>query len=54
MQLHIGQRLMMYRADGLPVMGTVIGIDETAYLMDYNHPLAGKTLIFEKTLLEIL
>jgi peptidylprolyl isomerase len=53
MQLHIGQRLRMYRADGLPVMGTVIGIDEAAYLMDYNHPLAGKTLIFETTLLEI-
>jgi len=53
MQLYIGQRLRMYRADGLPVMGTVIGIDEAAYLMDYNHPLAGKTLIFETTLLDI-
>jgi FKBP-type peptidyl-prolyl cis-trans isomerase 2 len=50
----VGQQLQMYRADGLPVMGTVVAISETSFTMDYNHPLAGKTLIFETTLLEIL
>jgi FKBP-type peptidyl-prolyl cis-trans isomerase 2 len=50
----IGQQLQMYRADGLPVMGTVIGISETSLTMDYNHPLAGRTLIFDTRLLEIL
>jgi FKBP-type peptidyl-prolyl cis-trans isomerase 2 len=49
----IGQQLQMYRADGLPVMGTVIGISDTGYSMDFNHPLAGKTLVFETTVVEI-
>ncbi len=49
----VGQQLQLYRADGLPVMGTVIAISDTAFTMDYNHPLAGKTLIFETTLIEI-
>jgi peptidylprolyl isomerase len=49
----IGQQLQMYRADGLPVMGTVIDISEASFTMDYNHPLAGKTLVFETKLLEI-
>lgn len=50
----IGQQLQMYRADGLPVMGTVVAVSDTLFTMDYNHPLAGKTLIFETTLLEII
>jgi FKBP-type peptidyl-prolyl cis-trans isomerase 2 len=50
----VGQQLQMYRADGLPVMGTVVAISESTFTMDYNHPLAGKTLIFETTLIEIL
>ncbi|HET6515260.1 MAG TPA: peptidylprolyl isomerase [Thermodesulfovibrionales bacterium] len=50
----VGKQLQLYRADGLPVMGTVIKISETSFTMDYNHPLAGKTLIFDTTLLEIL
>jgi len=50
----VGQQLQMYRADGLPVMGTVVAISETSFTMDYNHPLAGKTLVFETTLLEVL
>ncbi len=49
-----GQQLQMYRADGLPIMGTVVAISGTSFAMDYNHPLAGKTLVFETTLLEIL
>ena len=49
----LGQQLQMYRADGLPIMGTVIGISEASFTMDYNHPLAGKTLVFETRLLEI-
>jgi peptidylprolyl isomerase len=53
-QPEIGQQLQMYRADGLPIMGTVVAISETSFTMDYNHPLAGKTLIFDTTLLEIL
>jgi len=49
----VGQQLQMYRADGLPVMGTVVAISDTSFTMDYNHPLAGKILIFETTIVEI-
>jgi FKBP-type peptidyl-prolyl cis-trans isomerase 2 len=50
----IGQKYSMYRADGMPVMVTVVDKTETGYLMDCNHPLAGKSLIFEVTLDEIV
>ncbi len=50
----VGQRMNLYRADGLPFMGTVVSVSENSFMIDYNHPLAGKTLIFETTLIEIL
>jgi len=50
----VGQQVQFYRADGLPIMGTVVGESETSFRMDYNHPLAGKTLVFETRLLEII
>lgn len=50
----VGQQLQMYRADGLPVVGTVVAVSETSLTMDYNHPLAGKTLKFEARLLAII
>lgn len=50
----IGQKIQMYRADGLPVPMTVVGKTETSFIMDGNHPLAGKNLIFDVTLVEIL
>ena len=53
-QPQIGQQIQMYRADGLPLSVTVIGISENSFTLDGNHPLAGKTLIFDTTLLEIL
>jgi FKBP-type peptidyl-prolyl cis-trans isomerase 2 len=54
LQPEVGQQVQLYRADGLPIMGTVIGESETSFTMDYNHPLAGKTLVFETRLLEII
>jgi len=50
----IGHQFQMYRADGLPVMGTVVAITEDAFTMDYNHPLAGKTLVFETRVVGII
>lgn len=50
----VGQQLQMYRADGLPVSVTVVGKSEKSFTMDCNHPLAGKDLIFDITLEEIL
>ncbi len=50
--IEVGLRLQMYRADGMPMMVTVAGISENTLTMDSNHPLAGKTLIFDNTLVE--
>lgn len=52
--IEVGLRLQMYRADGMPIMATVVGISEDTLTMDCNHPLAGKTLIFETTVKEIV
>ncbi len=52
--MEVGLRLQMYRADGMPMMVTVVGISENTLTMDCNHPLAGKTLIFDATLVEIV
>ncbi|MDI6729242.1 MAG: peptidylprolyl isomerase [Thermodesulfovibrionales bacterium] len=52
--IEVGLRLQMYRADGMPMMVTVVGISENTLTMDCNHPLAGKTLIFDATLVEIV
>ena len=50
----IGQQMQMYRADGHPIQVRIAGFSDTTVTMDCNHPLAGKTLIFEITLEEIL
>jgi peptidylprolyl isomerase len=50
----VGQQLQMYRADGMPVMVTVVGVSDSSVTMDCNHPLAGKNLIFDITLEEIV
>ena len=50
----VGQPFQMYRADGMPVTVTIVGVSEDTIKMDCNHPLAGKNLIFDITLEEIL
>jgi len=50
----IGQQYQLYRADGMPIVVRVLEKTEAGYLMDCNHPLAGKNLIFEVTLEEIV
>jgi peptidylprolyl isomerase len=50
----IGQQIEMHRADGRPVTVTVVGKSETSVTLDGNHPLAGKNLIFDITLEEIV
>ena len=50
----VGQQMQLYRADGLPITVKVIDKTETGYLMDANHALAGKNLIFDVTLDEIV
>jgi FKBP-type peptidyl-prolyl cis-trans isomerase 2 len=50
----VGRQLQMYRADGQPVLVTIVGMTETTVRMDCNHPLAGKNLVFDITLEEIV
>ncbi len=54
MQPAVGQQLQLYRADGAPVIVTVLGLTDTTVTMDCNHPLAGKNLVFDITLEEIV
>jgi peptidylprolyl isomerase len=51
--LEIGQQLQITQPDGNCLNVIVTGFDETTVTLDANHPLAGKTLIFELELLEI-
>ena len=50
----IGQAVQMHRPDSQPVMVTVVGRTEKGYMMDANHPLAGKELIFDLEIVEII
>lgn len=50
----VGQQVQMQRADGQPVVVTIIDKSDTAFTMDSNHPMAGKNLTFDITLVEIV
>ena len=49
----IGQQLTMQRQDGSQINVVVAGISEDQVTLDANHPLAGKTLVFEIELVEV-
>ena len=50
----VGDRVEMKRADGTSVLVTVLDKSPEVITMDCNHPLAGKNLALDVTLLEIL
>ncbi len=50
----IGQSIQMHRPDGKALVVTVLEKTEKGYMMDANHPLAGKELIFDLELVEIV
>ncbi|MFR9524189.1 MAG: peptidylprolyl isomerase [Rikenellaceae bacterium] len=45
--VQVGNVLPMSSADGQQMPGTVVEIGEETVKMDFNHPMAGKTLNFE-------
>ncbi|MFO7973964.1 MAG: peptidylprolyl isomerase [Candidatus Hydrogenedentota bacterium] len=49
-----GQRFEARTANGQPLMLTVVDVADEKVTVDANHPLAGKDLVFEIELLEIL
>ena len=51
-QIEVGQELRFTSPHG-PVSGTVFAIEPDKFVVDFNHPLAGKTLIFKITLLGV-
>jgi peptidylprolyl isomerase len=46
LEIEVGQRLMFPTPRG-PVSGKVLAIDADTFRVDFNHPLAGKTLKFQ-------
>ena len=54
MPLEVGMQLQLRDEEGHPVPVTVKAIKEDTVLLDANHMLAGKELVFEIELLEIV
>jgi FKBP-type peptidyl-prolyl cis-trans isomerase 2 len=54
LQPSIGQVLRFRRNDGYIIGVTVVDMSDTNVTFDGNHPLAGKDLIFEIQLMEII
>ncbi len=50
----VGQYLRIPQGDGTVATVTVAGISESKVTIDTNHPLAGKNLVFDIELVEIL
>lgn len=51
--LEVGNVLPMRDNDGNFLQGRITGLTDTAVLMDFNHPLAGKDLHFKGEILEV-
>ena len=51
--LEIGAAIPMRDPDGELLRGTVLGLEDNAVIMDFNHPMAGKNLYFTGTILEV-
>lgn len=54
LELSMGQKLQVPQPGAQPVVVTVTDISDEAVTLDANHPLAGKTLIFDLELVEIV
>ncbi|MBR3892387.1 MAG: peptidylprolyl isomerase [Alistipes sp.] len=51
--LFVGSQVSMATADGRHMMGVVKEVKEETVMMDFNHPMAGKTLNFDVTVVEV-
>ena len=51
--LFVGSQIPMATADGQRMMGLVKEVNEETVMMDFNHPMAGKTLNFEVEVVEV-
>lgn len=48
-----GMILQMMTEDGQPLTGSVVEVKEESLLLDFNHPLAGKELTFDITVVSV-
>lgn len=53
LELDVGHHLQITRPDAPPLILTVVEIREETIMLDANHPLAGKTLVFDIELVGI-
>lgn len=51
--LTVGNDIPMMTNDGMHVMGHVIAVGDDTVTMDFNHPMAGKTLNFSGTVVGV-
>ena len=51
-ELEVGEQVMLFNHQGIPMPAAVIAKDERAITFDLNHPMAGKSLNFEIELLD--
>lgn len=51
--LQVGKQLPMRDSNGSPINGTIIKIGDENVTMDFNHPMAGKTLAFSGSVVEV-
>jgi len=54
MNLTVGQKLQMRHMDGDPLSLIITDVNEDTVTLDANHPLAGKTLVFDVELIGIV
>lgn len=51
--VEVGMILSARNADGQTMQGVVTEVNEESVTVDFNHPLAGKELYFEITIIEV-
>lgn len=54
LELQLGKRLQVRLSGGTTAVATIQAITDDSVILDANDPLAGKTLVFQIKLLEIL
>lgn len=53
-ELEVGSRVSMNSPEGKTFTGTILDVKEEKISVDFNHPLAGKSLIFTVTIVSIV
>ena len=53
-ELEVGSRVSISSSEGKKLIGTVLEVKDENISVDFNHPLAGKNLIFTVTVVSIV